>query len=305
MTAPEGNPENFPKVNEPSTLGFIGLGTMGGRMCRNLARKSGKPVVGYDLVPERIVDCAGAGVGAGASVADVADRADMVFICVPGEPQVRQVCFGADGLVAHARAGQTVVDMSTATVEVAREVAAALAEKGADFADAPVARGVPAAENGTLAITVGASEEVLARIEPYLRCMGSGISHCGGVGTGQVMKLMNNMLLFQTVSALAETMAIATRAGVDRSKVFEILSGGSADSYAMRNHGACMASGDYPDDRFPATYSLKDLRYALDLAERTGVDARGAKLVEERLVEAIDKGYGHLYSPVIYRLFEQ
>ena len=118
------------------------------------------------------------------------------------------------------------------------------------------------------------------------------------------MKLMNNMLLFQTVSALAETMAIATRAGVDRTKVFEILSRGSADSYAMRRHGACMASGDYPGDRFPTTYSLKDLRYALDLAERTGVDARGARLVEERFIEAIGKGYGHLYSPVIYRLFE-
>ena len=273
-------------------------------MCRNLARKSGRPVIGYDVVSERIADCAGAGVRAGASVSEVAARADVVFICVPGEPQVRQVCFGPDGLIAHARAGQTVVDMSTATVEVDREVAAALAEKGAGFADAPVARGVPAAENGSLAITVGASGEVLARIDPYLRCMGTDVSHCGGVGNGQVMKLMNNMLLFQTVSALAETMAIATRAGVDRSKVFEILSRGSADSYAMRKHGACMTSGDYPDDRFPTTYSLKDLRYALDLAERTGVDARGAKLVEERFIEAVGKGYGHLYSPVIYRLFE-
>ena len=291
-------------VNEPSTLGFIGLGTMGGRMCRNLARKSGRPVIGYDVVSERIADCAGAGVGAAASISGVVTRADVVFICVPGEPQVRQVCFGPDGLIAHARAGQTVVDMSTATVEVDREVAAALAEKGAGFADAPVARGVPAAENGSLAITVGASGEVLARIDPYLRCMGTDVSHCGGVGNGQVMKLMNNMLLFQTVSALAETMAIATRAGVDRSKVFEILSRGSADSYAMRKHGACMTSGDYPDDRFPTTYSLKDLRYALDLAERTGVDARGAKLVEERFIEAVGKGYGHLYSPVIYRLFE-
>ena len=294
-------------MSEPATLGFIGLGVMGGRMCRNLARKSGKPVLGYDTVPARIAECTGAGVGieAGASVADVAARADMVFLCVPGEPQVREVCFGAGGLVEHARAGQTIVDMTTATVAVNREVAAALAARGADFADAPIARGVPSAEDGTLAITVGASAEVLARIEPYLRCMGTEISHCGGVGTGLVMKLMNNMLLFQTVSALAETMAIATRAGVDRSKVFEVLSKGSADSFAMRRHGACMTAGEYPDDQFPTTYSLKDLRYALDLAERTGVDARGAKLVEERFVEAIDKGYGHLYSPVIYRLFEE
>ena len=292
-------------MSEPSTLGFIGLGVMGGRMCRNLARKSTTLVIGYDVVPARIAECAGAGVGAGAGVADVAARADIVFMCLPGEPQVREVCFGSEGLVEHARAGQTIVDMTTATVEVDREVAAALAARGADFADAPVARGVPAAQIGTLAITVGASEEVLARIEPYLRCMGSEISHCGAVGNGQVMKLMNNMLVFQTVSALAEAMAIATRAGVDRSKVFEILSRGSADSYAMRKHGAHMTSGDYPDDQFPTTYSLKDLRYALELAERAGVDARGAKLVEERFVEAIDKGYGRLYSPAIYRLFEE
>ena len=287
-----------------TTLGFIGLGVMGGRMCRNLARKSGRPVIGYDIVPARIAACARVGVDAAASVADVVTRADVVFICVPGAPQVRDVCFGVDGLLEHARAGQTVVDMTTATVGIDREVATALARKGADFADAPVARGVPAAEAGTLAITVGAGDEVLTRIEPYLRCMGTEISHCGGVGTGQVMKLMNNMLLFQTVSALAEAMAIATRAGVERSRVFEILSRGSADSYALRKHGVHMTSGEYPDDQFPTTYSLKDLRYALELAEHAGVDAQGAKLVEKRLVEAIEKGFGHLYSPVIYRLFE-
>ena len=291
-------------VDEPSTLGFVGLGVMGGRMCRNLARRSGRPVVGFDIVPERVAECTGAGVDAGSSVGDVAARADIVFMCLPGEPQVRAVCFEPDGLLEHARAGQTIVDMTTATPVVDREVAAALAAKGADFADAPVARGVPAAEDGTLAITVGASEEVLLRIEPYLRCMGEEVSHCGGIGNGQVMKLMNNMLVFQTVSALAEAMAIATRAGVDRSKVFEILARGSADSYVLRKHGAHMTSGDYPDDQFPTTYSLKDLRYALDLAGRTGVDARGAKLVEERFVEAIDRGYGHLYSPVICRLLE-
>ena len=292
-------------VTEPATLGFIGLGVMGGRMCRNLARKSGRPIVGFDIEPARVVECTAAGVHPGAGIGDVATRADVVFMCLPGASQVRDVCFGSGGLVDRARSGQIVVDMTTATAGIDREVAAALAEKGADFADAPVARGVPAAENGTLAITVGATEEVLRRIEPYLRCMGTEISHCGAVGTGQVMKLMNNMLVFQTVSALAEAMAIATRAGVDRSRVFEILSRGSADSYVLRKHGAHMASGDYPDDQFPTTYSLKDLRYALDLAERTGVDARGAKLAEERFVEAIGRGFGHLYSPVIYRLFER
>ena len=289
----------------PATLGFIGLGVMGGRMCRNLMRKSGKPIVGFDIDPIRVAECAEAGVHPATGIADVVTRADVVFMCLPGEPQVRDVCFGSEGLVAHARTGQIIVDMTTATPDIDREVAAALAKKGADFADAPVARGVPAAESGTLAITVGATEAVLDRIEPCLRCMGTEISHCGAIGTGQVMKLMNNMLVFQTVSALAEAMAIATRAGADRARVFEILSRGSADSYVLRKHGTHMANGDYPDDQFPTSYSLKDLRYALDLAERSGVDAKGAKLVEERFVEAIERGFGHLYSPVIYRLFEK
>ncbi len=290
-------------MSEPQTLGFIGLGVMGGHMCRNLAQKSNKPVIGFDVVPQRIAVLESAGVQAGQSVRDVAERADIVFLCVPGEPQVRQVCFEM-GLIEAARAGQTIVDMTTATVDVDREIAAELAAKGVDFADAPVARGVPAAESGTLAITVGAREPVLKRIEPYLRCMGTEISHCGGIGTGQVMKLMNNMLIFENVSALAEAMAIATRAGVDRARVFEILTKGSGDSYAMRKHGTHMTSGEYPDDQFPTTYSLKDLRYALNLAERVGVDAQGAKLVEQRFLEAIDRGWGHLYSPVIYKLFE-
>ena len=167
-----------------------------------------------------------------------------------------------------------------------------------------VARGVPAAQDGTLAIMVGGSDQVFARIKPYLDCMGTEISHCGDVGTGQVLKLMNNMLVFQNVSAIAEAMAIATRAGVERGRLFEILSRGSADSFVMRKHGKCMTTGEYPDDQFSTVYSLKDIRYALDLAEKVGVDAAGAKLAESRLLDAIDRGWGQFYSPVIYKLLE-
>ena len=291
-------------MGEVQTLGFIGLGVMGGRMCRNLKEKSGLSVVAFDVDPAKAAALEAHGVTPAPSIKAVAEAADMIFMCVPGEPQVREVVFGDGGLLAHMRAGQTLVDMTTATVEVNREVAAALAEKQVDFADAPVARGVPAAEAGTLAITVGASEEVFQRIQPYLACMGAEISHCGGVGTGQVLKLMNNMLIFQNVTALAEAMAIATRAGVERSKVFDILSKGSGDSYAMRKHGSHMVSGEYPDDQFPITYSLKDITYALSLAETVGVDAQAAKHARSRLEKAIEKGYGHLYSPAIYKLIE-
>jgi 3-hydroxyisobutyrate dehydrogenase-like beta-hydroxyacid dehydrogenase len=287
-----------------ATLGFIGLGVMGGRMCRNLATKSRCPVIAFDLDPDRAALLADVGVQAASSIREVVNAADVIFLCLPGEPQVRAVCLDEGGVVDSVRSGQTIVDMTTATVGVAREVAAALAAKGVAFADAPVARGVPSAEDGTLSITVGGSEDVLHDIEPYLRCMGTDISHCGPVGTGQVMKLMNNMLVFETVSALAEAMAIATRAGVDRSQVFEILQRGSADSFVMRRHGSHMTTGEYPDNVFPTRYSVKDIGYALALADSLGVDAAGARLAEARLQAVMDRGWGDLYSPVVYRLFE-
>ncbi len=284
-------------------VAFVGLGAMGGPMCANLSRKSPVPTLAYDLDPNAVQAAVSSGSVAANDLAD-ASRADVVFICVPGEEQIRAVCLAEGGLCDHAKAGQIVVDCTTATVRVNLDVSEALATKGAHFADAPVARGVPNAHDGTLSITVGASEEIFNRIAPWLSYMGTDVAYCGPVGTGTVMKLMNNMVLFENVSALAEAMAIATRAGVPRSRVLDLLGQGSADSFALRRHGSFMASGDYPTDRFPTTYSLKDLDYALDLADQVGVDAKGARLIRERFSEIVDRGMGHFYSPVVYELFE-
>jgi 3-hydroxyisobutyrate dehydrogenase-like beta-hydroxyacid dehydrogenase len=292
-------------MTDISTLGFIGTGVMGGRMCRNLASRSGLPVVAHDADPGKVTALADAGIAGAASVAEVMRAADLVFLCLPGEREVRAVAIGEDGVVAHARTGQTVVDMTTATARVDRELAGRLAGKGADFADAPVARGVPAAEDGTLSIMVGGPLAVFERIEPYLACMGDDLTHCGDVGCGQVVKLMNNMVLFQNVSALAEALAIGRRAGVDGRLLFETLARGSADSFALRKHGLqYMVEGDFPSGVFSTSYSLKDLRYALELAEEHGVDAQGARLVERRFVEAIGSGLGERYNPVIYKLLD-
>lgn len=285
-------------------LGYIGLGVMGSRMARNLAKKSGLPVIGYDVDTAKAQALEADGIQVASSIREVVEAADVVFLCVPGEPEVRQACLGEGGVAEYVRAGQTIVDMTTAGPGIDREVAEALATKGVDFADAPVAKGVPAATDGTLAITVGGSVEVVDRIRPYLECMGTDISHCGPIGTGQVMKLMNNMLVLQNVSALAEAMAIATRAGVDGSRVFEILQHGSAGSFAMTRHGSFMASGEYPDDIFPTRYSVKDITYALDLAAEVGIDAKGAELAKSRLDEVMARGLGEYYAPVMYRLFE-
>ena len=285
-------------------LGYIGLGVMGSRMARNLARKSGLPVVGYDVDPAKVAALAADGIEPASSIREVVERADVVFLCVPGEPQVREACLGEGGVAEYVRPGQVVVDMTTAGPGIDREVAEALGAKGVEFADAPVAKGVPNAEAGTLAITVGGSDELFERLQPYLGCMGTEISHCGPVGTGQVMKLMNNMLVLQNVSALAEAMSIATRAGVARERVFDILQHGSGASFAMTRHGTYMTSGDYPDDMFPSRYSLKDITYALDLASEVGVDAQGAELAKARLDEVMARGLGEYYCPVMYRLFE-
>jgi 3-hydroxyisobutyrate dehydrogenase len=286
-------------------LGYIGLGVMGSRMARNLAKKSGLPVIGYDIDSSKAKALEADGVQIASSIREVVEASDVVFLCVPGEPQVREACLGEGGVAEYVRAGQTIVDMTTAGPGIDREVAEALTAKGVAFADAPVAKGVPAATDGTLAITVGGTDEVVASIMPYLQCMGTDISHCGPVGTGQVMKLMNNMLVLQNVSALAEAMAIATRAGVDRSRVFDILQHGSGASFAMTRHGSFMASGDYPDDIFPSRYSVKDITYALDLAGEVGVDAKGAELAKARLDEVMARGLGEYYAPVMYRLFEE
>lgn len=292
------------QIGSVDTIGFIGLGAMGGPMCHNLAQKAGVPVLAYDLSSERVETAVAQG-ALGASDLAAAACCDLVFVCVPGELETRAVCLGDGGVVEHARPGQLVVDSTTATVQVNCDVAAALEAKGAYFADAPVARGVINAAEGTLSITVGADPDVFAAVEPWLQHMGSDVAHCGPVGTGTVMKLMNNMVLFENVSALAEAMAIATRAGVERERVFELLGQGSADSFALRRHGSHMTTGDYPTDRFPTTYSRKDLTYALALAEQVGVEAAGAALVAGRFDEVIERGWGEQYSPVVYRLFEE
>ena len=285
-------------------LGFVGLGAMGGPMCANLATKSPIPVLAYDLNSAAVSKAVGLGAIAARDLEHVAS-ADIVFVCVPGEEETRSIFLDEDGLCDHARKGTTFIDCTTATVDVNHQVAEALRSLDCEFADAPVARGVPNAVDGTLSITVGAEPEVFDRIAPWLGYMGSDVAYCGPVGTGTVIKLMNNMVLFENVSALAEAMAIATRAGVDRSRVLDLLGQGSADSFALRRHGSFMTTGDYPADRFPTTYSVKDLDYALALADEVSVDAAGARLVRDRFNEIVERGLGHLYSPVVYELFDE
>jgi hypothetical protein len=289
-------------------LGFIGLGVMGEPMCRNLARKSGARVVAYDTRSGPLDALAADGVERAASILDVADRAGTIFLCLPGEPQVRSVCLGRDGLVAHVRAGQTVVDMSTVPVALARGLGAAFAARGVAFADAPVARTAQAAREGTLSIMVGAEPALFERLRPLLACMGTEVTRCGPVGAGEAVKLMNNMVVAQTVVALAEALAVARATGaVDPEVLFATLTKGSADSFVLRNHGLRSLLPDrHPTEgAFPTTYIVKDLSYAIALAESAGLALEQASTTRRLMERTAAAGYGDSYYTAVLRTIEK
>jgi len=291
-------------MTEPQTLGFIGTGVMGEPICRNLAAKSAARVLAWDLSAAPLARLRGVGVEVAGSTADLAAQASIVFLCLPGGAQLKALCEGH--LLAAAHPGLTIVDLSTSGVELTRELARRFAERGADYADAPIARTREAAQRGTLSVTVGAAPEVFARVAPLLRCVGSDITHCGGVGSGQVVKILNNMVLFQTVNALAEALAVGRRAGVDPALLFDALAKGSADSFALRNHGMkAMLPGVYPERAFSVEYAAKDNGYALELGLDAGVRLRGAETVAAVLEEARRAGYGGAYYPVIAKIVDR
>jgi 3-hydroxyisobutyrate dehydrogenase-like beta-hydroxyacid dehydrogenase len=281
-------------------LGFVGLGVMGEPMCRNLARKSGSRVIGFDLDAAPLARLAADGVVAARDPREVAGQAEVVLLSLPSGVEVEAVCAR---LVETARHGQTFVDLGTSPVALARSLAERFTTKGAAFADAPVARTREAAIAGTLSIMVGATAEIFARIRPLLDTMASDVTHCGGPGAGQLVKLMNNMVLAQTVVALAEALATARRTDVDAKVLFETLAKGSADSFALRNHGMkALLPGAFPQRAFSAAYMLKDVRYALDAARAAGLELRGAQNALAALEATVAAGYGDAYWPALYNV---
>jgi 3-hydroxyisobutyrate dehydrogenase-like beta-hydroxyacid dehydrogenase len=261
---------------------------MGEPMCRNLARKSGRSVVAWDPRQEPLDRLAADGVAAARSLDEVARNADIVFLSLPGEKEIREVSQQLNDAV--------VVDCSTAPVALARELSLRM-----QFADAPVARTRQAAIDGTLSIMVGASDALFARIEPLLRCMASDVTHCGPPGAGQAVKLLNNMVLSVTVMALAEALAVAKASGaVDPKVLFETLMKGSADSFALRNHGMkALLPETHPENAFPVTYMMKDVGYALEFARSAGLSLSAGGTVFELLKETTKMGLGEAYHTAI------
>ncbi len=287
-------------------IGFIGLGVMGEPMCRNLRKRSGNRVIAFDLNPHPLQRLAEHGVETAQGVGEVVRKSRVVFLSLPSGKELASLAHADDGLLRNVHDGQVVVDLGTSPMALTRELAAAFAERGVAYLDAPVARTRQAAESGTLALMVGGDSQFLKKVRPLMDCFASDITHCGDIGSGQVTKILNNMVLFQTVTALSEAYAIARSADMDPQVLFNALSKGSADSFALRNHGMkSILPRQFPLRAFSAEYAKKDLAYALELASQGGVDANGARNVLQLFEQAIDAGLGDQYFPVVSRLLNR
>lgn len=287
-------------------IGFVGLGVMGGPMCRNMALKHAGEVVAFDSNPSAFQILEGTKARRVDALAEVAAQADVVFLSLPGGPAVEQVCLGANGLTSGKRHPAVIVDLSTTTVAAARSVGEQLGARGVAFADSPVARTREAAQRGELSLMVGADEALYNRIEAMLRYVGSDITHCGGIGCGQVVKLINNALVFENTVALAEMMVLGERAGVQPATLLDAVSKGSGDSFVLRNHGRkAMLSRQFPDKAFAPEYVLKDISYVLELAGQTGVQARVTELAERYYSATAENGWSGRYFPAVIEVVDR
>lgn len=291
-------PTPLPSVE---TIGFIGLGVMGEPMCGHLARRSGKTVLAYDLNKEPLNRLRDQGV-ASASPQELAASCQVILFSLPDGKAMQSV---VATLEPHLRPGQCIVDTSTSSVAMTREIGARLEAKGILFADAPVARTREAASRGELSIMVGASDSTFAHVRAILETMGTDVTHCGPIGCGQVVKILNNMLVFQHTAALAEAIALGRRNGVPPEVLLPTMAMGSGDSFVLRNHGMkSMVPRLFPERAFSVRYSIKDLSYALEMADAAGLDLRAAKLTMERLHEAERQGHGDQYHPVVLEVID-
>ncbi len=281
-------------------IGWIGLGVMGEPMCGHLARRGGRPVLAHDLRREPLERLAEAGVRPG-TPAEIAS-CDLILLSLPDGRAVQEVVAELEPTLA---GGQCVVDTSTSPVPLTREIGARLAARGIGFADAPVARTREAAARGELSITVGAGDAVFAHIRPVLETMGSDVTHVGPIGCGQVVKILNNLLVFQHTHALAEAMALGRRHGVPAEVLLPAIGKGSGDSFVLRSHGMkAMLPGVFPERAFSTRYAMKDLSYALEMAREAGIAVPGAELAMQRFKEAERQGLGEAYHPVVLRLID-
>ncbi|MDE0809486.1 MAG: NAD(P)-dependent oxidoreductase [Alphaproteobacteria bacterium] len=291
--------------SDRTKLGFIGLGVMGGPMCQNLAEGSGHGVIVHDASADASAARVGANVEVGEDVGRIALPCDTIFLSLPGEVEVRAVCLGAAGLLDNARSGQVIVDCSTIPVSASQEIAVAFAAKGAAYVDAPVAGTAQSVGDRKISVMVGADDAVFAQVSPLLQHMAEAVLYCGASGSGTATKLLLNMVIAQSVVALAEALSLGRTAGLDGARLFQAFQHG-CDSFALRQHGmTALLPGNFPEGTFPTRYMLKDLGYVMALKDQLGLTLDGMDVTHALLEKTLAAGHGDAYWPSLIKVIGQ
>jgi len=284
-------------------VGFIGLGIMGHPMALNL-HKAGHPVFVHARRPASMAPLAQAGCIACDTAAEVAARADVIFIMVADTPDVEQVIFGENGVIHGARSGAVVVDMSTISPTATRRFAEELQARGIAMLDAPVSGGDVGAINGTLSIMVGGKPDVFERVKPLFEAMGKNIVLVGDNGAGQVAKACNQIVVAVTIEAVAEALTFARKSGVDPAKVRDALLGGFAGSRILEVHGKRMLDNNYQPG-FKTKLHQKDMNIVMQTAQEMGLALPAAALVMQHMNALMSTGDAESDSAAVMKIIER
>jgi 2-hydroxy-3-oxopropionate reductase len=251
-----------------SKIGFIGLGIMGKPMSKNLI-KAGHHLVVYNRSQKALDELIKEGAEAASSPKDVAERCSLIITMLPNSPQVHEVVLGKNGVIEGARAGAMVIDMSSITPGVSREIAIKLAQKGIRFMDAPVSGGEPKAIDGTLSVMVGGKPVDFEEYQPVLKAMASSVILCGDVGAGNVTKLANQIIVAVNIAAISEALVLASKAGVNPETVYQAIRGGLAGSTALDAKAPLMIERRFQPG-FRINLHIKDLNNVLETGHDLG-----------------------------------
>ena len=287
------------------SIGFVGLGIMGGPMAANLAR-AGYPLVVHNRSRSKVEQFVAEHqhAEAAATPKEVAERTNVVVTMLPDSPDVEQVYLGEDGVIAGARAGQLLIDMSSIAPSVARAVDSAASEVGASALDAPVSGGDVGAREGTLSIMVGGAVDAFERARPLFDVMGRTIVRLGEAGAGQTAKACNQILVAVTIEAVSEALVLASKAGVDPDRLIEVLSGGLAGNRVMEVRRRNFLEHDFTPG-FKLALHHKDLGIALRTARELGVYVPATAMVDQMLAALEAAGDGGLDHSALLTVIEQ
>lgn len=281
--------ENAPSTTTATPIGFIGVGSMGGPMAANVLA-AGYPLTVCDVRRDAASDLLDNGASWSDTPVAVAGANDITFLSLPTPADVTEVVTGAGGVLEGSRPGSIIVDLSTNSPAVVRELAERAAAKGVGFLDAPVSGGVVGAKRGTLAVMVGGDGESFERCRPLFDVIGDNVFHVGDVGAGTVAKLVNNMLAFTYMMGTVEALVLGAKAGVDPVVLHQIVSAGSGSSGVWERGGRAILR-DRLAPTFTVSLAAKDISLATDLAAEMGVDLPMGSRVAELLLGYRDNGF--------------